>query len=52
MADEAQALWVHDSYITVEHSIQTSIRPSYQDMYHFSELELGPSCLWDGISLL
>ena len=39
--DAALVLWMHASYYMVDYSIQTSIPPSFKDIYHFNELQIG-----------
>ncbi|MCJ1424394.1 hypothetical protein MMC29_002282 [Sticta canariensis] len=50
--DAAQVLWVHGSYYMVDYSIQTSIPPSYKDIYHFNEIEIGLSYLPRGAGII
>lgn len=50
--DAAQVLWVHGSYYMVDYSIQASIPPSYKDIYHFNELEIGLSYLPRGAGII
>ena len=50
--DTALVLWMHASFYMIDYSVQTTIPSTYQDLYHFNELEIGLSYLPRGAGII
>ena len=50
--DTALALWMHESFYTVDYSLVAAVPDIFKDIYHFNELQLGLAYLPRGVGII